>query len=341
MTERIVKVKDIIDTLDKITGGRVVKGREDLFCGKNPFVVVKSSNIPGKAVMEIPGIVWGDLNKPVRKLAVAMTLTECKIELAGATGVDVIVAHHPIADAANSGGVTLKNYLGLYNIAAIELHEAFHGLHPGISYIHGIKAHRVDIAYGGIPGNIMYVGTTLEGIETLGDILNRLREFMNYEVEEEMLESEREVRGCREILETNIVTGGKIFNGSIDSRVKNVLHIFPHTGFTPEHLEQVMKEHPEVDTVLATISRVHEDSPLVLKAQEYGLNFIAGNSHAMEIYENGLPLAAALNYYLGRDVKILIFNERVTSTPVEMFGSKAVREYAKYITENFLIEKGK
>ena len=68
-----------------------------------------------------------------------MTLTESCIELAGATGVNVIITHHPIADAANSGGVTLENYLGLYNISAIELHEAFHGLHPGLSFCTVIK----------------------------------------------------------------------------------------------------------------------------------------------------------------------------------------------------------
>jgi len=101
-------------------------------------------------------------------------LTESCIELAGATGVNVIITHHPIADAANSGGVTLENYLGLYNISAIELHEAFHGLHPGLSFLHGHKAFRVDIKYGGIPGNIVYVGRALDDVNTLGDILDRL-----------------------------------------------------------------------------------------------------------------------------------------------------------------------
>ncbi len=68
-----------------------------------------------------------------------MTMTEGSIELAGATGVDAIVAHHPIAEAANSGGVILKNYLDLYNVAAFELHEAFHGLHPGIPFCTAIR----------------------------------------------------------------------------------------------------------------------------------------------------------------------------------------------------------
>lgn len=75
----------------------------------------------------------------VNKIAVMMAMTECAIELAAATGVDAMVTYHPIADAASSGGVLLKTYLDTYNLAAFELHEAFHGLHPGIPWLHGHK----------------------------------------------------------------------------------------------------------------------------------------------------------------------------------------------------------
>jgi hypothetical protein len=337
--EKTIKIRDVVDTLDQITGGRVVKGREDLFSGKNPFVVTKSSNIPGKAVTEIPGLVWGDLDWPVRKIAVTMTLTECNIELAGATGVDVIIAHHPIADGASSGGVTLSSYLGLYKLAVIELHEAFHGLHPGISFVHGCQAHRVEIAYGGLPGNIMYVGKTIGGINTLGDILHRLGELMNYREEAEMLAAEKQVRGNEDILETNVVTGGRLLNGSTDDKVENILHIFPHTGFSVAHLEQALQEHPEIDTILTTISRPREDSELVAAAKKLGLNVIAGNSHAMEIFENGLPLATAINYYLKDQVEVVLFRERITAVPLKKFGSPQIRKYANYITENFLVKK--
>ncbi|MCL2442469.1 MAG: Nif3-like dinuclear metal center hexameric protein, partial [Treponema sp.] len=79
--------------------------------GNNPFVVTKSSDIPGKAVTELLGLIWGDSEMKVKNIAVIMTLNESAIELAAATGVNVIVAHHPIADASNSGGVLLKFYL--------------------------------------------------------------------------------------------------------------------------------------------------------------------------------------------------------------------------------------
>lgn len=332
----MTKVKDVLRVLDQITGGRCVRDISDIFSGKNRFVVNKTSNIPGKACMETPGLVCGDLEAPVRKLAVTMTLTECNIELAGATGVDAIVAHHPIVEAANSGGVTMRNYLDLYGLSVFELHEAFHGLHPGISFIHGHKAFRVDIAYGGIPGNILYVGKALEGIHTLGDMLDRLDAFMGLEEEQKMLLAERVSRCCDHIAETNVATGGKLLLGERNSPVKTVIHIFPHTGFTPAHLEKVKSEHPEADTLLATISRVDAGHPLAAKAKELGLNFIIGNSHAMEILENGLPLAYAIQKLLP-DLKVVLFRERITSTPITMAGTQAIRDYADDIAERFLL----
>ncbi|WP_422447208.1 Nif3-like dinuclear metal center hexameric protein [Thermoanaerobacterium sp. DL9XJH110] len=334
-----MKVKDVLTALDQITGGRVVSDLSHVFSGQNPFVVIKSSNIPGKSVMEIPGLVAGDPEAEVKKVAVTMTLTEGSIELAGATGVDLIVAHHPVADAANSGGVTLKNYLSLYNISVIELHEAFHGLHPGISYIHGHRAFRVDIKYGGIPGNIMYVGKALDDVKTLGDILERLNKMMDMEKEQEVMRVERSLFGCTQIKDSATAVGGEILLGTPASPVETILHIFPHTGFTAEHLAKAKREHPEIDTVLATISRVKKDSELVKKAGELGLNFICGNSHALEIFENGLPLAYALRHYLAEDVEIVVFRERITSTPLEDFGSTEIREYARFITDNYLIKK--
>jgi hypothetical protein len=116
------------------------------------------------------------------------------------------------------------------------------------------------------------------------------------------------------------------------------MHIFPHTGFTPVHMERVLKEHPMVDTVLATISRVFPEHALVGKARELGLNFICGNSHALEIMENGLPLARAVKMLLP-DLEVVIFKERMTSIPLEQFGSKAIQDYAQNMAENYLVRK--
>ncbi|MDY0092895.1 MAG: Nif3-like dinuclear metal center hexameric protein [Candidatus Vecturithrix sp.] len=336
MKEKVF-VRDLVEVLDKITGGRVLKSPQDLASGKNPFVVTKSSNIPGKAVTETPGLVCGNMDQEIKKIAVLMTLTESGIELAGATGVDALVAHHPIADATNTGGVLLKTYLGLYNIAALELHEAFHGLHPGIAYLHGHKAYHVDIKYGGIPGNILYVGEALPEIKTVGDMLARLDTLMGTAVEENMLRMEREIRGCQDIQETSVVARGAILVGSPEKSVTKVIHIFPHTGFTPEHLEKVVSEHPGADTLLATISRVYPGNPLIEKARELGLNFVCGNSHALEIMENGLPLARAIKMHLP-ELEVVIFRERLTSIPLDKFGTKDVQEYASYIVQNFLVK---
>jgi hypothetical protein len=333
-----VLVKDLVEALDKITGGRVLKSPEDTAGGKNLFVVTKSSNIPGKAVTETPGLVCGSMEMEIKKAAVIMTLTESAIELAGATGVDAIVAHHPIADAANSGGVLLRTYLGLYKVAALELHEAFHGLHPGIAYLHGHRAYHVDIRYGGIPGNILYVGEALAGIKTVGDMLERLNTLMSAEVEERMLESEREIRGCRDIQETSVCAKGVILVGRPENPVTKVIHIFPHTGFTPEHLESVVREHPGADTLLATISRAYPGNPLIEKARQLGLNFICGNSHALEIMENGLPLAWAIKAHLP-ELEVVLFRERMTSVPLESFGGKELQEYARDISARFLSGK--
>lgn len=66
----MAKVKDVLAALDDLTGGRCLKGPGDWAGGKNPWVVTKSSDIPGKAVVEMPGLVWGDPEMEVRKIAV-------------------------------------------------------------------------------------------------------------------------------------------------------------------------------------------------------------------------------------------------------------------------------
>lgn len=329
--------KEVLYALDTISGGRVVKSIDDITKAKNHFVINKSSNIPGKSITEMPGLVYGSLDHKIKKIAIMMTCTECAIELAGTTGIDAILAHHPYADAASFGGVQMKVYLDLYNLCAFELHEAFHGRHPGLSYLHGHKPYKVNIKYGEIAGNIIYIGKALDEVKTIGDIEKRLNYMMDYEKEKNILMLERKERECNEIEETSVAAGIKIILGTRDSKVKNILHIFPHTGFTSEHLENIFKENPEIDTVLATISRVYSSSDLVKTAEKLNLNFVVGNSHAMEIIENGVPLAYALKALLP-DIEIAIFRERYTSTPLNSFGSSVIREYGKKMALENLIK---
>ncbi len=333
-----MKVKDLLQVLDVITGGRCVRDAAVSGGGENRFVVTKSSGIPGKECTELPGLVYGDPDRPVRKVAVVMTLTESCIELAAATGIDAIVAHHPVADAASCGGVTLQNYLSLYGIAVFELHEAFHGLHPGIAYIHGHRAFRTEIAYGGIPGNVMHVGRVIEGIGTLSDIVARIDVFSGLDEEMELLSAERRVRGSSSIDEAIVSARGKILLGKPGDPVATIIHIFPHTGFTAGHLAMAKAEHPEADTVIASISRSLPGSELVRTAEALGLHFVLGNSHALEILENGLPLAAAIRKLLPR-AEVFVFRERVTSTPISMAGNSIVREYADTMAEQFLVPR--
>ncbi|MDL2300156.1 Nif3-like dinuclear metal center hexameric protein [Clostridiaceae bacterium OttesenSCG-928-D20] len=331
-------VRDVLLALDCLSGGRCLKTSADWSFSKNPFVVTKTSHIPGKSVTETPGLVWGDPDMPVKKLAVMMTLTESAIELAAATGVNAIVTHHPIADAANSGGVLLKYYLGIYDIAAFEIHEAFHGLHPGIPFLHGHQPYYASVAYAGIPGNIVYVGDALPEVTTIGEVLDRLDAFMDVQTDEKMLSAEREIKGTNNIFETSVSARAKILVGDRKNKFSKAIHMFPHTGFTAEHLEELVKNNPGVDTLIATISRVYPGNELIDKAAELGLNFICGNSHALEIFENGLPLAYALQAQLP-ETEICIFRERVTSTPLAEFGTLDITTYAKNMSDNYLPKK--
>lgn len=310
----------------------MVNSLEEAKEGNHPFVILKSSGIYGKEVLEIPGLIHGSPDKPIKKVAVCMTMTEISIELAGATGVDAIVAHHPIADAASCGGVTLKGYLDLYDIAALECHEAFHGLHPGIAYLHGHKVLKSDIAYAGIHGNVMFVGEPFPDVKTMGDMLDRLDAHMCLEDDEAMLAAERRIKGVDSIQETSLLTRGRVMVGERTKAVNKILHIFPHTGFTKEHLRQAIRENPDVDTVLASISRVYEGHELVDEARAMGLNFLVGNSHVLEILENGLPLAYALKNLLD-GVEIVVFRDRVTSTPLEQVGHQQLKDYAQQFSQ--------
>ncbi|MFS0723555.1 Nif3-like dinuclear metal center hexameric protein [Paenibacillus sp. 1P07SE] len=328
--------KDVVAALNIITRGRMVTSWDEVSSGSNPYVVTKTSHIPGKGIVEIPGLVFGDPAGLVRRIGVGMTLTESMIELASGMGLDLLVVHHPVADAASSGGVPFADYLPLYGLSLIELHEAFHGLHPGMTMMHGHRKLSTDIAFGGVPGNVLHKGIALEGIATVAGLLSQLAGWLDRDSDQRLLEAERMIRGESSLQEATMANPARLLSGRMDKPVKHILHFFPHTGFSLEHLEQALLLYPETDTIIVSISRVREDHPFVTLARERGLNFIVGNSHSVEIMENGLPLAYALEMLLP-EVEVFLLRERVTAVPLSDIGSSQMVDYGRGIAEDHLV----
>jgi putative NIF3 family GTP cyclohydrolase 1 type 2 len=333
-------VRDVLNTLSVISRGRTILAAKDLLFSRNDCVVTKTSHIPGKAVTELPGLVYGDLDDEVKKIGVAMTMTENFIELAGAIGINVLIIHHPVADAASSGGVLIRDYLGLYGISLFELHEAFHGTHPGVAYLHGFAATTIYTAYKGNPGVNVYIGSALPGVRTLGDMCTRIERFMGVAEEDEMLRMERRVRSVPDLEETLVRTKVEILLGSKESPVSEVLQFAPHSGFNPSLLEQVLETHPKIDTIIAAKGRLTREHSLVKKAANLGLNVLNGNSHGYEIYENWMPLAAALEMQIP-GTPIYIMRERVTATLSQNCGTPDIRTYAKEMAEKHLLNRAR
>jgi hypothetical protein len=328
-------VTDVVAAIDGLTGGRVTSSAE----GGNPWVITKDSGIPGKAVTERPGLVWGSPDKPVRRLAVAMTITEHHIELAYASGVDAIVAHHPIADAASSGGVALADYLSLYDIAVLECHEAFHGLHPGMAYLHGHRPFYIDPAYRGVHGMVVMVGRPMPGVTTIGDVLARLDASLERSLDRRILDGERAVYQCADLLDSATTPGMRVLSGDLDDPLGEViLHAFPHTGFGEKQLTQLLAEHPSISTVIFSISAAPPHSAVVENAAARGLNVLVGSTHASEVFENGLPLAFGLSSLLP-DVDVVLFRDRVVSIPINSVGTGALREYGRSMAQEHLLPR--
>ncbi|RUS45197.1 Nif3-like dinuclear metal center hexameric protein [Cohnella sp. AR92] len=329
-------VGDVLQALNVITRGRMVTDWNGIAAGAYPYVVMKSSNIPGKSVLEIPGLVFGDANQTVKRIGIGMTLTESMIELASGMELDLLIVHHPVADAASSGGVPFLQYLPLYGLSLIELHEAFHGLHPGMTFLHGHRKVKTDIAFGGVPGNVLHQGIAFDEIKTAGDILNRIGEWMGREVDLDLLAAERAIRGESALQEATLANPAKLLAGSPDQPVKHILHFFPHTGFSVANLQTALHMYPETDTLIASISRVREDHEFVRLARERGLVFIAGNPHSVEIVENGLPLAYALEMLLP-SAQVFVLRERVTAVPLREIGHARMAEYGREMAGRYLI----
>ncbi|HEX5533537.1 MAG TPA: Nif3-like dinuclear metal center hexameric protein [Actinomycetales bacterium] len=326
------RVRDVEEVLDRITGGRISAPPGP----DNPWHVVKSSGLAGKSVIETPGLVTGDPDAVVRRLAVAMSMTEHHIELARAMGVDLIVAHHPVADAASSGGVPLTDYLAPYGVSVIECHEAFHGLHPGIAFLHGHEPFHHDGAFGGVHGKVVMVGRPLDEVTTLGDLVARVRTWLNRDVDERVLLAETTARGAAHLVDSATAPGLQILAGDASTPVgPMVLHAFPHTGFGPADLDAALAAHPGVTTLVLSISGANADGALVRRARALGLGVVVGSSHASEILENGLPLAFALERMLP-DVEVTLFRDRVVALPLSVAAPGRLGEYAHRMADHLL-----
>lgn len=337
LTSGPATVADLVRAVDAVTGGRLVGDVSE----RNPWTISKSSGIPGKDVLEIPGLLVGRPAAPVRHVAIAMTLTEHDIELAGALGIDALVVHHTIADAASSGGVPLATYLDLYGLAVIECHEALHGLHPGIATLHGHEPYVIDDAFAGTPGMVVMIGHPVEGVATLGDVLARLDRLMNRVHDHEVLATERMVRGLADMADSVTAPAPRILRGSPDDPVgEAVLHAFPHTGFRRSHLQRAVREHPEITTIILSISRILEADDLVSAAADLGLHLVLGNPHPYEILENGLPLGHALQALLP-DVEFSIFRERVVALPLSAAAHGPLAVYGETMARDHLLSRAR
>lgn len=333
----VTRIRDVVNALDELTGGRLSAPTGP----DNPWQVTKSSGLVGKSVLETPGLVLGEPNAPVQRLAVAMTMTEQDIELARAIGVDVIVAHHPVADAASSGGVSLIDYLVPYELGVIECHEAFHGLHPGIGYLHGHTPIHHDGSFGGAHGKVVMVGRPLAGVATLGDVLDRLRTMLGRERDESVLDGERNARGVPAMPDSVNAPGLQILHGSPTTPLGElVIHAFPHTGFTADDLDELLDRHPSAGTLILSISGASQHDDYVRRAASRGLGVMVGSSHATEILENGLPLATALDRMFP-EVDVLLFRSRVVALPVAAAGEGALAEYGQLMADHLLTAMGR
>lgn len=60
-------VGQVLEALNTISRGRMVMDWNEITSGTNPYVVMKTSNIPGKSVIEIPGLILAIKRNQSRK----------------------------------------------------------------------------------------------------------------------------------------------------------------------------------------------------------------------------------------------------------------------------------
>lgn len=151
-----------------------------------------------------------------------------------------------------------------------------------------------------------------------------------------LLKAEQNIIDCLELQEINALECATIVHGHPENEVGLILHCFPHTGFSVDNLNSILAAYPTVRTVIASISKVRNQHPLIGACAEKGLNLINGNSHALEIWENGLPLAYAIQALLP-DVEVVVYRERITAYPLAAAGARELRRYARQMAFDYLL----
>ncbi|CRF28894.1 Uncharacterised protein [Mycobacterium tuberculosis] len=158
---------------------------------------------------------------------------------------------------------------------------------------------------------------------------------MGRATDQDLLQAERAIRGEATLEEATLSNPARLYCGTPDSPVKHIVHFFPHTGFTSKHLDLALERFPETDTIIVSISRVREEHELVTAARQRGLNFIVGNPHSLEILENGLPLACALEQLLP-GLEVFLLRERITAVPLKDVGHREIMEYGRQMASRHL-----
>ena len=340
----VTRIRDVVNALDELTGGRLSAPTGP----DNPWQVTKSSGLVGKSVLETPGLVLGEPNAPVQRLAVAMTMTEQDIELARAIGVDVIVAHHPVADAASSGGVSLVDYLVPYELGVIECHEAFHGLHPGIGYLHGHTPIHHDGSFGGAHGKVVMVGRPLAA---------RAKPSQPSASHVRRATSSIDFAPCSAANATSLSwTASAMPGASQQCLTQSMLPACrSSTAARPPHSvssSSMRFPTPGSRRTTSTSCWIVIPAPapsssasavpasMMTTSASRGLGVMVGSSHATEILENGLPLATALDRMFP-EVDVLLFRSRVVALPVAAAAEGALAEYGQLMADHLLTAMGR
>ena len=139
------------------------------------------------------------------------------------------------------------------------------------------------------------------------------------------------------MMDTSGAARATIYVGRPEDKLCRTITIPPHTCFSVEDLSMAVAEYT-ADTIVCCISRPLDSNPIVEKARALNLRLIAGNSHAVEILENGIPLAWAIKKQLPA-LNVRVFRERLASYPLARCGNKELPQYGEEMADKYLPRK--